>query len=213
MKRPFPLDSSLMLRILAGVLILVQPACDNDATGPDEDQLRSESELTFVRFDAAVRGNVPLQASFWAVRGEDRELEMRSFPTADDEDGERFLELEIDDETLLRRPDGTLFTEGDSIEITVTLDPAGRFLFDFQPAGLVFNPSEPAELKIRYVLGDDDYDDDGDVDDDDFDFESQLAIWQREQPTDPFVRLTSFEIDDDELQADLAGFTGFALAN
>jgi len=138
---------------------------------------------------------------------------MRSFPTPGDEDGEKFLELEIDDETLLRRPDGSSFAEGDSILITVTLDAGGRFIFDFQPSGLVFNPAEPAELKIRYVLGDDDFDGDGDVDDDDFAFEAQLAIWQREQSSDPFVRLPSIEIGDDELKADLDGFTGFALAN
>ena len=195
----------------AALLLLV--GCDGDSTGPDPDEVKDESELTFVRFEAAAQGNVPLQASFWAVRGEDRELEMRSFPTPGDEDGEKFLELEIDDETLLRRPDGSSFAEGDSILITVTLDAGGRFIFDFQPSGLVFNPAEPAELKIRYVLGDDDFDGDGDVDDDDFAFEAQLAIWQREQSSDPFVRLPSIEIGDDELKADLDGFTGFALAN
>lgn len=188
-------------------------ACDDDPAGPSPGDQKSETELTFVRFDTAAFRNVPLEASFWAVRGEDRELEMRSAPTPDDEDGEKFLELEIEEETLLRRPDGTPFAEGDSVLITVTLDPTGRFLFDFQPSGLVFNPEEPADLKIRYVLGDDDYDDDGDVDGDDLAFEALLAIWQRESSSDPFVRLETFEIDDDELEADLLGFTGFALAN
>lgn len=200
----------LLLAVAASALAV---ACDDDPAGPSPGDEKSESQLTFVRFDTTVFGNVPLQASFWAVRGEDRELEMRSVGTPDDEDGERFLELEIDDETLLRRPDGTAFAEGDSILITVTVDPTGRFLFDFQPSGLVFNPEEPAELKIRYVLGDDDLDDDGDVDGDDEAIEALLAIWQRENASHPFVRLETFEIDDEELEADLTGFTGFALAN
>ena len=210
MLRPLRFTMPVLFTAAAGLGI---SGCDDDATGPLAVDQRVEGELTFIRFDAGVSGALPTQASFWAVRGEERELEMRSAPTPDDDDGEKFLELEIDEETLLRRPDGTAFAEGDSILITVTLDPTGRFLFDFQPSGLVFNPDEPAELKIRYVLADDDYDDDGDVDADDLAFEDLLSIWQRENPGDPFVRLQTFEIDDDELEADLNGFTGFALAN
>lgn len=198
--------------LIAGAVTLPFVGCGDDPAGPSDDQ-KTESELTFVRFDTAVMGTLPSQASFWAVRGEDRELRMRSAPTPDDDDGEKFLELKIEEETLLRRPDGTAFAEGDSILITVTLDPQGRFLFDFQPSGLVFNPDEPAELKIRYVLANEDFDGDGDVDDDDRAFEALLSIWQREDSNDPFIRLQTFEIDDDELEADLNGFTGFALAN
>jgi hypothetical protein len=210
MMRSFRFTAPLLLAATAGLGLA---ACDDDSTGPSVDDQRVEGELTFIRFDAAAMGSLPTQASFWAVRGEDRQLQMRSAPTPDDEDGEKFLELEIEEETLLRRPDGTAFAEGDSILITVTLDPTGRFLFDFQPSGLVFNPNEPAELKIRYVLADADYDGDGDIDADDLAFEDLLSIWQRENPGDPFVRLQTFEIDDDELEADLNGFTGFALAN
>ena len=199
--------------VLAAVAAFGIAGCDDDPTGPSPGDQKAEGELTFIRFDTGVMGALPTQASFWAVRGQDRELQMRSAPTPDDEDGEKFLELEIDDETLLRRPDGTAFADGDSILITVTLDPTGRFLFDFQPSGLVFNPDEPAELKIRYVLANADYDGDGDIDADDLAFEDLLSIWQRENPGDPFVRLQTFEIDDDELEADLNGFTGFALAN
>jgi len=54
----------------AALLLLV--GCDGDSTGPDPDEVKDESELTFVRFEAAAQGNVPLQASLWAVRGEDR---------------------------------------------------------------------------------------------------------------------------------------------
>jgi hypothetical protein len=194
-------------------MLTLSSGCSDGATGPIPGEVKSESELTFVRFATETLGTIPLQASFWAVRGQDRELEMRSLPTPGDDDGEKFLELEIDDETLLRRPDGTAFAEGDSVLITVSVDPGGRFLFDFQPAGLVFNPAEPAELKIRYVLADADYDGDGDVDEDDRDFESLLSIWRRDDAASPFVRLPSLEIDEDELKADLGGFSGFALAN
>lgn len=200
-----------LLLVLAATSVVA--ACDDEPAGPASGEEKVEGALTFVRFDTAAFRNIPLQASFWAVRGEDRELEMRSAPTPGDDDGEKFLELEIDDETLLRRPDGIPFAEGDSILITVSVDPGGRFLFDFQPSGLVFNPAEPAELKIRYVLGDDDLDNDGDVDPDDRALEALLSIWQRESVADPFVRLESFKIDDEELEADLLGFTGFALAN
>jgi hypothetical protein len=206
-------SSTARLPLLLAAGLLFAAACSDDSTGPTPEETRAEGELTILRFDSTTAGRIPLQASFWAVRGEDRELVMRALPAPGEAVGEKFLELEVEEDALLRRPDGTLFAEGDSVLITVTVDPSGRFLFDFQPAGLVFDPDEPAELSIRYVLADPDYDADGDVDDDDFDFESQLSIWRQANPADPFVRLLSFEIDDDELEAELPGFSGFALAN
>jgi len=212
MMRPFRALPPRLRPLLTTLAALLLAACSDDATGPVPEETRAESELTILRFDSTTVGRIPLQASFWAVRGEDRELVMRAQPAPGEVTGEEFLELEVEEDALLRRPDGTRFAEGDSVLITVTVDPR-RFLFDLQPSGLVFNPDEPAELSIRYVLADPDYDGDGDVDEDDFDFESELSIWRQARPSDPFARLPSFEIDDDELEAELPGFSGFALAN
>jgi hypothetical protein len=91
------------------------------------------------------------------------------------------------------------------------VDPA-LILFDLEPTGLQFSSAEPAELKIKYAEADDDYDDDGDDDEDDDEIELRLGIWRQENPGDPFVRLGTLRGDDDDLEADLTGFSRYAIA-
>lgn len=189
--------------IFLSILFLV--ACSDHSTDVDGGGV-AEDRLKFLRFESA--GAVAVkQASFWAVRGQDRELEMLYA------DGGDFLEFQVDAETLLRRPDGRLFQNGDSVQITVTLDASDRFIVHFQPAGLVFNPARPAELEINYRLADGDIDDDEDEDEIDRQLELSLRIWQQERPGLPWLPLATFRIDDDELEARVFSFTGFAMAS
>ena len=110
-------------------------------------------------------------------------------------------------------PDGTPFAEDDSVLITVRVVDPARLLFEFEPAGLTFNPARPAELKIHYDHADDDLDEDGDVDLDDEALELTIAIWRQGNDGDPFERLGSLLIDDlEEIEAELQGFSRYALA-
>ena len=179
-------------------------ACSKDATDPDDGV--QEPELTFLRFENANAISVR-QASFWAKRGEGRRLRMFYA------DGEEFLDFEVRDKALLRRPNGTLFLPGDSILITVTLDPSNRFIVRFEPSGLVFNPLDPAHLEINYKHADRDIDDDGDEDDHDRALEAQLRIWQQEAQGLPWIPLSTLRVDDDDLEANVLSFTGFAMAS
>src|SRR5687768_15944645 len=84
---------------------------------------------------------------------------------------------------------------------------------EFQPAGLRFNPSVSAELRIRYAHADDDFDDDGDVDEDDDRAEQLLSLWRQEQPGDPWVRIGSVVVEEfEDVEGDLFGFTHYAIA-
>jgi hypothetical protein len=186
------------------LLVLLAAAC-SDSTDPDEGPTPT-SELNFLRFSSANAVSVRT-ASFWAVRGRDRKLEI------DYADGHEFLEFEVRSGSLLRRPDGSLFANNDSILITVTLDPSDRFIVDFQPSGLTFNPSDPARLKINYLEADPDIDDDGDEDSEDLALEAALRVWQQELPGLPWLPLLTFRIDDDDLEARVLSFTGFAMAS
>jgi hypothetical protein len=115
--------------------------------------------------------------------------------------------------TLLTRPDGTPIATGDSILITITVVDAARMILDMQPSGLRFSPSDPADLKISFFEADDDVNQDGSVDDTDATLLTRLAIWRRETAASPWVKLTStiaFELD--QVEADLLGFTGYAIA-
>jgi hypothetical protein len=92
------------------------------------------------------------------------------------------------------------------------VDPA-QMLFELEPSGLKFNPAVPAELKIHYDHADGDLNDDGVSDGEDTAIESTLAIWRQENPGDPFVRLASvLSLDLDEAEAELTGFSRYALA-
>jgi hypothetical protein len=188
---------------LLGLAMLA--ACSDNGTDPD-DGVVPDAELQFLRFENANAVTVR-QASFWAVAGQGRKLEI------DYANGEEFLEFEVRDKALLRRPNGTLFLPGDSILITVTLDASNRFIVHFEPSGLLFNPLDPAHLEINYKQADRDIDEDGDEDDHDRVLEAQLRFWQQERIGLPWTALTTLRIDDDDLETNLTSFTGFAMAS
>lgn len=203
--------SSLTMALCAALLTA---ACDGSSTAPGPpDEGRLESQLDIVRFPPDLLPLVQREGSFWAVKGEDRRLELSYAPEQSGEDGEDFLEFRVSAESLLRRPDGTLFAEGDSVLITVEVDDAGRFLFSFQPSGLRFDPERPAELRVWYRRVDGDVDGDGDDDEDDDDLEGRLRLWKQEAPGARWFPLgTLRDIEVDEVDADIDGFTGFVLA-
>ena len=160
--------------------------------------------MNFVRLAAGAPGPVALDTSFWAVKGDGRELEIRHRSgDGEDDDGDRLLEFRVPGDALLRRPDGTAFARGDSVRIHLRVDPEGRFLFDLEPSGLQFDPDHPAELRIHYRLAD---------------AESQrredsIFVWRREQPTAPWIRIATARLkDDDEVRAEITGFSAFSLA-
>lgn len=197
---------------IAGALAvaLLGGGCE-DGAGPEEGV--DESALEFLRFPADLAPLATRDTSFWAVAGEDRELILRYRPLPGEEEGEEFLDFDVSASALLRRPDGRAFVEGDSIQIRVSVDPDGRFLFRFEPSGLQFSPEHPAELEITYLRLGGDLDGDGDVDPDDDAFEDRLQLWKQESPGEPWFPVGTVKIEElDEVEADITGFTGFAIA-
>ena len=200
------------LMILPLALLL---AC-SDSEGPDDgnDTVKPPSELTILRLAGTSPPLFNPEVSFYAVRGDNREAEI-SFVDDErpDEPGERYLELRVDAEALAARPDGSPIADGDSVLITVRVVDPARLLFEFEPAGLTFSPSRPAELRIHYNHADDDLDEDGDVDLEDEALELTIGIWRQENDGDPFERLGSLLIDSaEEVEAELQGFSRYALA-
>jgi len=150
-------------------------------------------------------------ARFWAKVGEGREIRLAYQPPADT--GEDFLRFEVPGDALLRKPDGTAFQPGDSILITLTVVDPTRFLVRFEPAGLQFDPNNPARLKFHYLHANHDFDGDGDIDAADAAIEHTLDLWRRESPTAPWFRVGSVKFEAlDEIDANILSFTEYALA-
>ena len=139
--------------------------------------------------------------SFWAVKGIDRSVKMVYQSRPGHNDSTTFLFFRVRQQSLVNRADGTRLANGDSVLITVTLVDPVQLKVDFQPSGLRFSNSHPAVLKLSYAetiapgaL-------------------NTLQIWCRENPLAPWLPLSSVVFSEtDEVQADISGFTGYALA-
>lgn len=204
--------------VALGVLALILAGCGGGDGAPVDPSanapVRPESQLTFLRLQRGVALSSE-SVSFWAVRGKDREASLYFRPDPGKTDSVRFLRFKVADGSLLRRPDGRAFAFGDSILITIRVRDLSRVLAEFSPSGLVFNPLEPAELRMDFEKADDDYDGDGDTDAADELRVSNFAIWKQEFAGQPWVRLSSrAEISADlrEIEAQILSFTNHAVA-
>ena len=194
---------------LVGVAGLAVSCSDSAAPG---DTTKPPAELTIVKLAQTSPPLLNPDTSFYAKRGEDREVRI-FFADIEGGEGEEYLRLRVDSQSLLARPDGTLFQAGDSILIQVQVVDPAQFLFELQPSGLTFSSAAPALLKIHYDHANDDFNEDGRVDQEDDSIETSLSIWRQEHPGDPFVRLGPAVAKDlKEIEAELQGFSRYALA-
>ena len=193
-----------------GLLATLLPACTDDPVGPET---AVEAELNFLRAAPDAPALEEDSVSFWAVRGEDSEIFMHYQPRPGDSRGEEFLRFRLREGSIFQRLDGTPIAMGDSIEITIVAVDPSRLIVELRPSGLRFAPGEPARLKLRYAEADHDFDNDGDQDEDDARIERTFFIWRQERPGDPWVRIgTARQEELDEVEADLTGFTRYAIA-
>jgi hypothetical protein len=174
---------------------------------------RPESDLNFLSPESSAPPLAASVGTLWAVRGEDRELRMFYRPRAGSTDSSELLRLRIRDETLVNDALGQPIAPGDSILITVTVLDPSKLLVDLQPAGLVFAPGEPAEFRMRYEEAGHDLNRDGSVDSEDDDVEGRLRLWRQELPGEPWFAIGGvLHSDLEELEAELTGFTRYAIA-
>ena len=196
-------------RFLALMATLVW-AC-TDSAGPPPPV--PTSQLHFVVQDSLAPPLLADSGSFYAKVGEERRLELYYQGVAPGDTGERFLRFEVRGISLLKRPDGTPFQPGDSILITVSLPDPTRFDITFSPAGLQFNPADPARLHIEYIHSNHDFNEDGVVDSEDDTTETQLKLWRREPPDTVWTVVGSLKNEAlDEIEADIISFTQYAVA-
>lgn len=201
-----------MRRWMPLLLPLVAAAAGCDAGAP-ETETRQPGELTILRM---AEGAPPLgtyDTTFTARRGEESELRIDYLPLPGESSGEEFLRFRLDNASLVNDENGNPIPVGGAVQIRVRIVNPSLLDIEFQPAGLRFNPSQPAELRIRYANADDDFDEDGDVDADDDRAEQLLSLWRQEQPGEAWVKIGSVVFEDfEEVEGDLFGFTHYAIA-
>jgi hypothetical protein len=196
--------------LLIATLLAGLAGC-SDSTDPG-DTTRSPSELNIVRLNATSPPLFNPEQSFYAVQGQDREVRI-SFQDVGGQEGEEFLRFRVRPGSLASRPDGSPIALGDSVQVTIRVVDAAKILFEMEPSGLTFNSAEPAELKIHYNHGDHDFNADGAINTSDITIKDQLSIWRQELLTGPFTKVGSVNVEDaEEINADILGFTRYAIA-
>ncbi len=200
--------------LVAALLAATLAACSSDsfmpsvADGPDQLPESSLNALEIAPTEAPETTTV----SFYAVKGEGREQRLYTRKPDGSRDDE-YLRFTLGNNSLLAAPDGHHYAQGDSVLITISVVDQSRMLFEFQPAGLKFNPGDPAELRVSYAPADGDLDHDGDHDAVDDSLETHLAIWRQETPGTPFERLMSLvSTSDNDIRADVLGFSRYAVS-
>jgi hypothetical protein len=198
-------------RIRCTLALLAVAAACSDGSAPDD--VREPDDLNFLRMAEDAPPLVTNTVTFTATRGEDSEVAIEYQPLPGQDSGEDFLRFRVRDDALLARPDGTPFADGESVVITITIVDPERLVVRFEPSGLRFSPSEPAELKLDYSWTDDDVDGDGDVDARDESLERELSLWRQEAAGLPWERIGSLVIEGlEEVDAELVGFTNYVIA-
>ncbi len=208
--------STHLLRVLcAAATILAIAACGaaSDLLEPDALEERPTALLKLLRVSPTAPPLAATTTSFFAVAGRSSGMDIWYRARPGRRDSTRLMEFRLGPNSLGRKPNGSAFSQGDSIRITITVRDPTRIIIDFQPSGLRFAASDPARLKLFFAEVSDDLDDDGKVDADDEAAKRKLAIWRQEALGLSWFRIASaVEVNSREVKADLAGFTGYCLS-
>lgn len=148
---------------------------------------------------------VPYEVSVWAVRGEQRSVDINNQAT-----GNPFLQLDVFDPVQLS--DGTPIGVGDSVMLTVTVDPE-KLVVSLEPSGITFG-QEPTQLRMWYSDADPDFNGDGVVDDEDVRIENDLLeVWYQEVAGAPWETIVAIKsAEDGSFTAVLDHFSNYAVA-
>ena len=132
-------------------------------------------------------------AAFWAVRGEERSVQINYLSSTGDTSFP-FLHLTIVDPVFV--PGLGDLAPGDSVLITVTIDPE-NIKVSLEPTGLLFG--DPAQLRMSYGGASGDLNGDGVVDETDAEIETQLlGLWYREGAESAWTRISASQVLSDK---------------
>jgi hypothetical protein len=146
--------------------------------------------------------------TFWAVRGQQRSVQINYLSSTGDTSFP-FLQLSITDPVFV--PGRGELQPGDSVEITVTIDPSA-IKVSLEPTGTQFG--DPAHLKISYGGADGDMNGDGIIDATDAQIETHLlGLWYREGSDSAWAQIpASQSVGDKSFFGELHHFSEYAVS-
>jgi len=146
-------------------------------------------------------------ATFWAVRGEPRTVQI-NYLSATGDTSAPFLRLTITDPVYV--PGIGDLAPGDSVQITVTIDPS-TIKVSLEPTGTLFG--DPSQLQISYGGADGDMNGDGVQDGTDATIEQQLlGMWYSEGGV-AWTKISATQsLADKSFTAALAHFSLYAVS-
>jgi len=195
-----------MRRALFAITALLIAACSEQTVTPGQSALTT-SDLTFLQLRPDAFAAAQKSAQFWAVKGQDRAVALHYTDT-----GQELMRFSVGADALAARPDGSAFQAGDSILISVALEESGQLIFRFQPSGLQFSNSRPAELVVDGSRTNPDINADGIVDLRDTVLKLQAGIWKQDLPGVPWLKIPTLNLNSDVVRSKIDDFTGFGMA-
>jgi hypothetical protein len=199
-------------------LFVAASACHDDPTAPRQDSAPAQAVTAastphFLQAKAVAPKIANPIIKFYAKNGQRRTVFMMYHARPGRRDSTDLIRFRLRENSLLRRPNGTPIRSGDSVLITLKLVDPVNLIVDFQPAGLKFNPQDPADLRIHWSETNPDVNRDGVVNQQDTALKQRIKIWRKESSTQPWVRTASLvNVPGQECELDLTGFTRYAVA-
>jgi len=153
------------------------------------------------------------RVTFMAYVGQASLVTVRYQPAAGQTVGAPFLRFEIPKNGLVAGASGVPLGRGDSVSMTLTIDP-NSFLVDFQPSGVIFSNGSPARLALWYGNANLDLNGNGVVlDGNDRTLVDQLAIWYQLAPSASwFKQLSKNDPTQTIIGTELYHFSDYAVS-
>jgi hypothetical protein len=185
----------------------------NGGTAGPVDSTAAQDSLHFLRPALNAPPLADRTVSFWAVQDQNREIRLMYQRRSGQTDSVEFARFRVDAGALVSDSEGRPLAPGDSVLITLGVQDTLHLITEFHPSGLVFSARKPARLWLKFGEADPDLNGDHVVNAADTTLLGQLTIWKQEQPGEPWSLVPSMvNMGSQEVEADIAGFTRFAVA-
>ncbi len=184
--------------------------CAPDVTAPrarDADRVVGP-QLARTRSDAPAL--TATTVTFWVSSGRPSEGALY-FAGRHGADSSELARLQVPAGAVIALPDGTPLARTDSVRITMTASDPEHLIVSFEPSGLRFDSRHPARLTMRYDQAA--ARSRGSGRDGAGTTVAAIAIWKREQPSDPWQRVGGRnDAAGHRIDTDIMGFTDYAVS-